>query len=100
MGLTRHPESTFTMGTHIYFRNHGPWWGGKEHKTNLYQVHANADNFLLGEIKWFGRWRKYVFEPAANTIYEETCMRDISQFIEEETATQRANAKAKKAAKA
>jgi hypothetical protein len=99
MGLTRHPDSTFTMGTHIYFRNQGPWWGGKEHKTNQYIVYSASDNFQLGTITWFSRWRKYVFAPYDGTVYEETCMRDISQFIEEETATQRANAKAKKAAK-
>lgn len=89
MSLIRHDDSTFIMGTHIYFRNNGAWRDGKEYKTNQYDVHAKADNFKLGEIKWFSRWRKYVFEPASQTAYEATCLRDISQFLEEETAARR-----------
>lgn len=88
--------------THIYIRNLGHMNGSKgyQRKTNIYEVYASGDNFLLGRIAWYARWRKYVFEPTANTIYEETCMRDISQFIEEETKAQREAAKARKAAKA
>lgn len=93
MSLTRHEDSTFTLGTNIYFRNLGPWWGGKEHKTNHYEVFAKSDNFKLGVIKWYSNWRKYVFEPTSNTIYEETCLRDISQYIEEETKAQKAKSK-------
>jgi hypothetical protein len=95
--LTRYDE-TWTRGTHIIFRNLGKMNGSKgyQRKTNVYEVTASADNFVLGRIAWYSRWRKYVFEPSALTIYEETCMRDISQFIEEETKAQREQAKARK----
>ena len=100
--LTRIEDSSFTQGTHIYFRNLGHMNGsrGYQRKTNIYDVCATGDNFLLGQIKWFSRWRKYVFEPSVNTIYEETCMRDISQFIEEETKSQKTASKKQREAKA
>lgn len=83
-------QQLLAEGTHIYFFDYGKTWDGKKHKTSRYGVYAKADNFPLGTVSWFGRWRKYTFQPAANTVYEETCMRDISQFIEEQTKSQRA----------
>jgi hypothetical protein len=87
-------DETWTRGTHINFRNLGRMNGstGYQRKTNIYEV-LEKDGGLtarLGKIRWFGRWRKYVFCPVENTLYEETCMREISQFIEEETKAYRA----------
>jgi len=83
------------------FRNLGRMNGsrGYQRKTNIYEVlpKGKGMQLRLGVIRWFSRWRKYVFEPYAETVYEETCMRDISQFIEEETKARRAKRKAAKA---
>jgi len=87
----------FAVGTHIYFMLFEQPNG---RKTNVYEVYSNYDDHL-GTVKWFTNWRKYCFYPAQGTIFEETCMREISQFIEDQTATQRERAAArKKAAKA
>lgn len=47
----------------------------------------------LGVVKFYGAWRKFGFFPAANTIFEEVCLRDIAAFCEAETRTWRATAK-------
>lgn len=89
-------DSTYTRGTHIIFRNLGHMNGsrGYQRKTNIYDVVERGNLAArLGRVLWFGRWRKYVFQPFENTVYEETCMREISQFIEEETAAQRVTAR-------
>lgn len=57
-------------------------------KTKLFQVISN-DGDHLGEIRWFGRWRKYCFMPAPNTVFEQVCMREVSTFIESETSKHR-----------
>src|SRR5208282_248516 len=87
------PSPGWCLGTHIAFRNLGTYWAGTEHKTNRYAVveKHNASS-QLGVILWFARWRKYCFYPDPNTLYEETCMREISQFIVEETVARRAAA--------
>lgn len=96
-------DSVWTNGTHIVFRNMGPTPVGKTRwtKTNIYEVTAKADNFPLGRIAWFGRWRKYTFQPSSDCVFEETCMREISLFIQQETRLQMKRAAEKrKAAKA
>jgi hypothetical protein len=51
-------------------------------KTKVFLVY-NKENFEtpIGEIKWYGAWRKYSFFPQPNTVYENTCMQDIINFI-------------------
>lgn len=53
-------------------------------KTNCYRV-FNKDNLeeSIGEIKWFGRWRQYCFFPFSDTVFEKTCLQDLSQYLRE-----------------
>ena len=102
--LTRH-DDTWTSGTHINFRNHGTMNGsrGPQRKTNIYEVLEKGGGITsrLGEIRWFGRWRKYAFYPVGGTLYEETCMREIALFCQQETRLYNKQAREKrKAAKA
>jgi hypothetical protein len=81
----------WTMGTYIVFRNLGRQYTSRGvQKTNKYEVRTNDENStVLGTISWFSRWRKYAFDPLAKTVYEEVCLREIAQFIEEETRAYR-----------
>jgi len=36
---------------------------------------------LLGEIKWFGRWKQYSFFPESDTVWNRECLDDINRFI-------------------
>ncbi len=45
----------------------------------------NKYDETLGSIHWITHWRKYVFAPAPGCVFEEDCLRDIAQFIEERT---------------
>lgn len=35
----------------------------------------------LGEIKWFGQWRKYTFYPMNYTTWDDNCLNEISAFM-------------------
>ena len=77
--------ATLTFGTYICFVNLGVIPGGK---TNLYEVWTkNADDSIgdikLGEIKWFGRFRKYSWFPAAGMVFEEVCNQEITDFMKQ-----------------
>lgn len=72
-------------GTHIQFLHAGPSDSGK---TSLWDVRTN-DGSLLGEVRWFGRWRKYAFYPRGDTLFEQTCLREIAEFIEMRTREHR-----------
>lgn len=56
-------------------------------RTKKWGVVAKAHGECLGFVRWLARWRRYVFYPASEypTIFEETCLREIAQFIEERT---------------
>ena len=67
-------------GTHITFDN----VPDTKTKTSIWNVNSKYDGFL-GRIKWFSRWRKYSFFPETDCVFEEVCMREISEFIVERT---------------
>lgn len=50
---------------------------------------GQTGNITLGEVKWFGRWVKYSFFPAADCVFEATCLREIADFIEQRTTEHR-----------
>ncbi len=75
------------QGTHIAFHLQQP---DLTKKTKKWDVLA-LDGYHLGEVKWFGQWRKYCFFPLGDTVYEETCLGEISQFIEDRTKEHKEN---------
>jgi len=50
-------------------------------KTQAWHVYSKNHNSFLGYIKWFGRWRQYAFFPAAETVWNPECLKDICEFI-------------------
>lgn len=53
-------------------------------KTREWVVRKNSHYALaerLGMIKWFGRWRQYVFIPDQNTVWSSGCLTQISEFL-------------------
>ena len=56
---------------------------GDTRKTKVWDVVTKDGQTLLGQIRWYPSWRKYSFFPFGNTIYENICLRNIAQFIEE-----------------
>lgn len=55
-------------------------WTGK---TEILNVLSKSQGTVLGQIKWFGRWRQYCFYPSPNTIFNPECMNDISNVIKD-----------------
>lgn len=43
----------------------------------------NKEAMTLGIIKWHNHWRKYVFEPFSSTIFDSSCLKDITKYIDE-----------------
>jgi hypothetical protein len=54
-------------------------------KTDVWTVRPNEADEVIGVISWFGRWRRYAFFPANNTVFEQDCLRDIANFCEHAT---------------
>jgi hypothetical protein len=53
-------------------------------KTKIYEVITNDTIVpILGVIKWQPTWRKYAFFPYGDSFYEEDCLKNIVEFLEE-----------------
>lgn len=52
-------------------------------KTKLWLVIGN--DFELGKISFFGKWRKYCFYPNENTLFDNLCLSEIAIFCKEQT---------------
>jgi len=66
-------------------------------KTRRFAVIARHDDTLLGEICWFGGWRKYVFAALPQHRVRENCLRDIAAFCERTTREHRARRASRRA---
>lgn len=49
--------------------------------TNVYRV-SDGDDAFLGVIRWYSKWKQYVFSPEIGCTFSETFLRDIAREIE------------------
>lgn len=49
-------------------------------KTKVYQV-TSVSGSKLGQVRWYGPWRKYTFMPEAQTIFDVKCLGEVRNFI-------------------
>jgi len=50
-------------------------------KTDVYDIKSKESGDLLGQVKWFSRWRKYAFFPVHKTVWEQECLGDVIAFL-------------------
>jgi hypothetical protein len=50
-----------------------------DHKE--WKIVTKKDDQPLGWVNWFPRWKLYVFEPWADTVFSSGCLQDIITFI-------------------
>lgn len=51
-------------------------------KTFVWDVSPTSGGTHLGEIRWFSAWRKYCFFPTGGMVFDASCLRDITNFID------------------
>lgn len=69
----------------------------KDRKTDVFEVWTggkpyddDGERFAeLGEINWYAPWRRYVFLPNANTLFDAGCLREIVAFLDRLMAARR-----------
>ena len=70
---------------------------GLNPKTMILSVESKRGQYLLGWIKWFGRWRQYAFFPVDGTVFNVECLNDIVNKIKELMKERRMNVPKKNA---
>ena len=55
----------------------------EEDMTGEIFVISKRQKAPLGKITFYGSWKQYVFEPISNAIFNDECLRDIIQVIQD-----------------
>ena len=66
-----------------HFKIFGRQLTGK--KTPNYEIFNIRSGDLLGSIKWYYNWRKFVFMPMGNSVWDDKCLADITDAIKKIT---------------
>lgn len=64
-------------------------------KTRIFNVCNKNSGAVLGEVRWYGQWRRYCFFPSeyAAFVFSAGCLRDIATFADQQTAKQKTRAR-------
>jgi hypothetical protein len=88
------PGSDIISGSYIEFRPMPP-----RPKTKVWLV-CPKEGGSIGQVSWYGPWRKYCFLPAINTVFEQICLREIADFCQSQTEDHHRSNKARMEQKA
>nr|WP_299067117.1 hypothetical protein [uncultured Allomuricauda sp.] len=50
-------------------------------KTKVWEVSSRHNDVVLGKIGWYPQWRRYVFYPFPNMLFDYACLRETGKFI-------------------
>jgi hypothetical protein len=62
-------------------------------KTSRWLVVNKSDDAVLGVVSWFGRWRRYAFQPESDIVLQNQCLMDIADFCVDQTTAHMMNSK-------
>jgi hypothetical protein len=54
----------------------------------VYRVYNNKSSDQLGVISYYKPWKEYVFSSREECVFNNTCLRDVIKFIENEIPSQ------------
>lgn len=54
-------------------------------------VSSARNNAILGTVRFYAQWRKYVFAPRPDTIFADDCLQEIAEYVTERNRAYRAN---------
>lgn len=57
-------------------------------KTRMWQVQNISQGVVLGWVKWYAPWRKYVVDIASG-LFDPDCLDEISKFARSKTQEHR-----------
>lgn len=50
-------------------------------KTKAYNVVSKVSQDVLGEVRWYGPWRRYCFFPGDSMLFDYACLTEINTFL-------------------
>ncbi len=53
----------------------------KGRKTSIYHINSFRSQDEIGQIKWYGAWKKYCFFPNGDTVWDEKCLCSVYDWL-------------------
>ena len=50
-------------------------------KTKIWDIYNSENKSYLGQVRWNGGWRQYVFVPEGECIWNPACLDQLTSFI-------------------
>lgn len=50
-------------------------------KTSVWECRNNRSGSVLGIVKWYSQWREYCYFPYECSLYNDSCLNDIANFL-------------------
>lgn len=50
-------------------------------KTDQYEIRNRKHGEILGGIRWYGPWKRFVFLPREGTVWSEDCLMNVMGFL-------------------
>jgi hypothetical protein len=69
----------------INFENIGLSDSGKTQKW----LASSTTGSVLGEVRWYAPWRRYVFYPRSETVFDAACLGELQAFCLSRTESHR-----------
>ena len=55
----------------------------KGRKTHIYSLHElGNEEYDLGQIAWYGPWRKFCFFTSGGTVFDTGCLGQIVEWLD------------------
>jgi len=54
-------------------------------KTKVFAIASKLSGACLGYIKWYAPWRQYCFFPGLNTVFSNSCLQCLLEFVKDLT---------------
>lgn len=61
--------------------------GTRDKRCTWWIVRHAKRGTSLGNIEWYPAWRQWIFAPALGTVFNNTCLRDLADFLHEQNRT-------------
>ena len=52
-------------------------------KTKRFDVISKLHGNILGRVSWYSSWRQYAFSPSFSTIWNNNCLKEMINFLEQ-----------------
>lgn len=72
---------TQNIGKYLFVEEKNP---ARKRKTKIFELCSKSSNVGLGMIYYYPAWRRFVFAPDNEAMFDPRCLEDIVKFLNEQ----------------